>query len=121
MTGLLLVLVGFLLSAPQNLLVTSVAQDLGQSPGLKGNARAMATMTGVIDGIGSLGAATVQLLVGHLASCSREGKGEGTTCDLLSVFYLLACGSLVGALALSRLAWREMRGGGRVEVGGRRA
>ena len=115
-TGLLLVLVGFLLSAPQNLLVTSVAQDLGQSQGLKGNARAMATMTSVIDGIGSLGAATVQALVGHLASCSREGEGEeegGTTkCDLLHVFYLLACGSVVGAVALSRLAWREMRGGG---------
>eukprot|EP00624_Nannochloropsis_granulata_P005988 evm.model.NODE_43026_length_43751_cov_20.433773.6 len=123
-TGLFLVLAGFLLSAPQYLLVTSVAQDLGQSHGLKGNARAMATMTGVIDGIGSLGAAIVQVLVGNLASCSREegegqggGGGEGvgttTTCDLLNVFNMLACGSLVGALALSRLAWREMRGGGR--------
>ena len=85
----------------------------------------MATMTGVIDGIGSLGAAIVQVLVGHLASCSRvesEGQGGGggqgevgttTTCDLLNVFNMLACGSLVGALALSRLAWREMRSGGR--------
>ncbi|GAB5030879.1 glycerol-3-phosphate transporter-like isoform x1 [Nannochloropsis oceanica] len=124
-TGLFLVLVGFLLSAPQYLLVTSVAQDLGQSHGLKGNARAIATMTGVIDGIGSLGAAIVQVLVGNLASCSREegegqggGGGEGevetmTTCDLPNVFNMLACGSLVGALALSRLAWREIRDAGR--------
>ena len=84
----------------------------------------MATMTGVIDGIGSLGAAIVQVLVGNLASCSREegegqggGGGEGvgttTTCDLLNVFNMLACGSLVGALALSRLAWREIRDAGR--------
>lgn len=117
--ALLLLLVGFFSAAPQYLLVTSVAQDLGQSPDLKGSRRAIATMTGVIDGVGSLGAACVQVLVGHLAHCTSEADAgvEGaarthlTSCDLKEVYYFLTAIAFLGALMLSRLLLREVRSG----------
>ena len=45
---------------------STVAADLGTHKSLKGNARALSTVTGIIDGTGSVGAAVGQYLVGVL-------------------------------------------------------
>ena len=45
---LLLVLVGLLVNGPYALITTAVSADLGTS--LRGNARALATVTAIIDG-----------------------------------------------------------------------
>jgi OPA family glycerol-3-phosphate transporter-like MFS transporter 3 len=62
----LLFVLGFMVGGPSNLIAGCISADLGNDPTLKGNARAMSTVTGIIDGTGSVGAALVQYLVGYL-------------------------------------------------------
>lgn len=52
-----LFLVGVLVNGPYTLVSSAVAADLGNHPLLKGNPKAMSTVTGIIDGAGSIGAA----------------------------------------------------------------
>lgn len=110
--GVLLVLAGAFTGGPQNLLATAICQEIG-SAGSSGGA-AVATVASVVDGVGSLGAAVVQMLVGHLATCRQkegdEGGGPTKSCDLGGVFILLVAGSLLAAFALVRLAVEEHRG-----------
>lgn len=51
----LLVLAGFLVNGPYALITTSVSAELGQHSSLEGNAKALATVTAIIDGTGSIG------------------------------------------------------------------
>ena len=51
----LLVLVGILVNGPYALITTAVSADLGTHKSLKGNAKALATVSAVIDGTGSIG------------------------------------------------------------------
>lgn len=51
----LLILVGLLVNGPYTLITTAVSTDLGTHPCLQGNARALATVTSIIDGTGSIG------------------------------------------------------------------
>jgi len=52
---LLLILVGILVNGPYALITTAVSTELGTHPCLMGNARALATVTAIIDGTGSIG------------------------------------------------------------------
>lgn len=52
---ILLVLVGILVNGPYALITTAVSTELGTHPCLMGNARALATVTAIIDGTGSIG------------------------------------------------------------------
>ncbi|KAK2180995.1 hypothetical protein NP493_418g02045 [Ridgeia piscesae] len=61
--GLLLVC-GAFVNGPYALITTAVSADLGTHPQLRGNARALATVTAIIDGTGSMGAALGPLLTG---------------------------------------------------------
>lgn len=63
---LLLFINGALVTGPCALITTAVSADLGTQAVLKGNARALATVTAIIDGTGSLGAALGPLLTGLL-------------------------------------------------------
>lgn len=45
---------------------SSVVADLGKSDKLKGNAEALATVTGIIDGTGSCGSAIGQFMIPNL-------------------------------------------------------
>uniref|UniRef100_A0A673XWJ5 Solute carrier family 37 member 1 n=1 Tax=Salmo trutta TaxID=8032 RepID=A0A673XWJ5_SALTR len=65
--GMLLVC-GGLVNGPYALITTAVAADLGTHKSLKGNARALSTVTAIIDGTGSVGAAIGPLLAGVLSS-----------------------------------------------------
>lgn len=51
----LLLVVGLLVNGPYALITTAVSADLGTHECLKGNAKALATVTAIIDGTGSIG------------------------------------------------------------------
>ncbi len=55
--------VGFFVGGPYNLIAATVAADLGSQPALAGNAEALSTVTGLIDGTGSVGSAIGQAIV----------------------------------------------------------
>ncbi|KAG8507170.1 Glucose-6-phosphate exchanger SLC37A1, partial [Galemys pyrenaicus] len=63
----MLLLSGALVSGPYALITTAVSTDLGTHRSLKGNARALATVTAIIDGTGSVGAALGPLLAGLIS------------------------------------------------------
>jgi len=52
---LLLLLVGLLVNGPYALITTSVSAELGTHSSLEGNSKALATVTAIIDGTGSIG------------------------------------------------------------------
>jgi OPA family glycerol-3-phosphate transporter-like MFS transporter 3 len=66
-TGLFFVLMfflGFCISGLNNLINAACAADLGKQEALKGNQKAISTVTGIIDGSGTLGTAVGQFIIG---------------------------------------------------------
>lgn len=51
----LLIIVGVFVNGPYALITTAVSADLGNHRCLEGNSKAMATVTAIIDGTGSIG------------------------------------------------------------------
>ncbi|KER30905.1 hypothetical protein T265_02720 [Opisthorchis viverrini] len=66
--SLLLLPLGLLVNGPYALITTAVSADLGTHPSLQSDARALATVAGIIDGTGSVGSALGPLLCGLLKS-----------------------------------------------------
>uniref|UniRef100_A0A4W4FIC2 Major facilitator superfamily (MFS) profile domain-containing protein n=1 Tax=Electrophorus electricus TaxID=8005 RepID=A0A4W4FIC2_ELEEL len=95
--GMLLVC-GGLVNGPYALITTAVSADLGTHKSLKGNARALSTVTAIIDGTGSVGAALGPLLAGLL---SAHGWDQ--------VFYMLMTADFLALLLLLRLVMKELR------------
>ncbi|XP_073711061.1 glucose-6-phosphate exchanger SLC37A1 [Misgurnus anguillicaudatus] len=93
--GMLLVC-GGLVNGPYALITTAVSADLGTHKSLKGNARALSTVTAIIDGTGSVGAAVGPLLAGLL---STGGWNR--------VFYMLMTADFFALLLLLRLVTKE--------------
>uniref|UniRef100_A0A1J3DXE1 Putative glycerol-3-phosphate transporter 5 n=1 Tax=Noccaea caerulescens TaxID=107243 RepID=A0A1J3DXE1_NOCCA len=89
---------GLLVNGPYALITTAVAADLGTQDSIKGNGRALATVTAIIDGTGSVGAALGPLLVGYI---SRRGWN--------SVFFMLIVSIFLAGLFLVRLAKAEIK------------
>ncbi|KAL5973838.1 hypothetical protein ACLOJK_030496 [Asimina triloba] len=94
----LMMLAGLFVNGPYALITTAVSADLGTHSSLKGNSRALATVTAIIDGTGSVGAALGPLLTGFI---SRRGWN--------AVFAMLIFGALVAGLLLSHLVMIEIR------------
>ncbi|XP_055339749.1 glucose-6-phosphate exchanger SLC37A2-like isoform X2 [Paramacrobiotus metropolitanus] len=90
---------GLVVNGPYALITTAVSTDLGTHPSLTGNNKALATVTAIIDGTGSLGAAFGPLVAGLISVKGWE-----------SVFYYLIVAQIVALLCLSRLIFREVRG-----------
>uniref|UniRef100_A0A9J7YG75 Solute carrier family 37 member 1 n=1 Tax=Cyprinus carpio carpio TaxID=630221 RepID=A0A9J7YG75_CYPCA len=76
-----------LVNGPYALITTAVSADLGTHKSLKGNARALSTVTAIIDGTGSVGAAVGPLLAGLL---SAQGWDQ--------VFYMLMTADFLALL-----------------------
>lgn len=93
----LMMIVGFFVNGPYALITTAVSADLGTHSSLKGDSRALATVTAIIDGTGSAGAALGPLLTGFL---STKGWDK--------VFVMLMIGALISGLLLSRLVVTEI-------------
>ncbi|CAI9723052.1 glucose-6-phosphate exchanger SLC37A2-like isoform X1 [Octopus vulgaris] len=63
----LLIICGVFVNGPYALITTAVSADLGTHQCLEGNTQAIATVTSIIDGTGSMGAALGPLLTGILS------------------------------------------------------
>lgn len=88
-------LVGAVVNGPYCLITTAVSAELGNS--VK-SSNAMATVTAIIDGTGSIGAAVGPLLVGLLS---------GYGWDI--VFYIAMAADLISLLLLIRIGRKEFR------------
>jgi OPA family glycerol-3-phosphate transporter-like MFS transporter 1/2 len=93
----LMVVAGMLINGPYALITTAVSADLGTHSSLQGNGRALATVTAIIDGTGSMGAAVGPLLTGYLS-----GRGWG------AVFIMLMVAALFAGLLLTKLVVAEV-------------
>ncbi|GMP95672.1 hypothetical protein CsSME_00044624 [Camellia sinensis var. sinensis] len=93
----LMMIAGLFVNGPYALITTAVSADLGTHSSLRGDARALATVTAIIDGTGSVGAALGPLLTGFLST-----KGWD------AVFVMLMIGALVAGLLLSHLVITEL-------------
>uniref|UniRef100_A0A8C2EIF5 Sugar phosphate exchanger 3 n=1 Tax=Cyprinus carpio TaxID=7962 RepID=A0A8C2EIF5_CYPCA len=66
--GALLATTGFLIGGPSNMISSAISADLGRQEALQNSQEALATVTGIVDGTGSIGAAGGQYLVSLIES-----------------------------------------------------
>ncbi|KAJ1411938.1 Sugar phosphate transporter [Sesbania bispinosa] len=95
--GALMFVTGMFVNGPYALITTAVSADLGTHKSLRGNSRALATVTAIIDGTGSIGAAIGPLLTGYISARSWS-----------AVFTMLMAAALVAGLLLTRLVMAEV-------------
>ncbi|ESW03464.1 hypothetical protein PHAVU_011G016300 [Phaseolus vulgaris] len=95
--GALMFITGMFVNGPYALITTAVSADLGTHKSLKGNSRALATVTAIIDGTGSIGAAVGPLLTGYISAKSWS-----------AVFTMLMAAALVAGLLLTKLVVAEV-------------
>lgn len=94
----LMMAAGFCVNGPYALITTAVSADLGTHESLAGNAKALATVTAIIDGMGSIGAAIGPMLTGYI---SERGGFDG-------VFLMLYLSALAAGLLLIKLCIKEV-------------
>jgi OPA family glycerol-3-phosphate transporter-like MFS transporter 1/2 len=95
--GVLMFVTGMFVNGPYALITTAVSADLGTHKSLKGNSRALATVTAIIDGTGSIGAAIGPLLTGYISAKSWS-----------AVFTMLMGSALIAGLFLTKLVVSEV-------------
>ncbi|EEC73708.1 hypothetical protein OsI_08306 [Oryza sativa Indica Group] len=93
----LMMISGLFVNGPYALITTAVSADLGTHKSLKGDSRALATVTSIIDGTGSLGAALGPFITGFI---SKRGWD--------SVFTMLIFCALAAGVLLSRIVKSEI-------------
>ncbi|XP_041470298.1 glucose-6-phosphate exchanger SLC37A2-like isoform X2 [Lytechinus variegatus] len=98
----LMMITGFFVNGPYALITTAVSADLGTHPSLKGNAKALATVSAIIDGTGTIGAAVGPLLTGVL-NPNNDSNGW------YRVFLMLSAAEIIGALLMVRQVVKEIR------------
>eukprot|EP00250_Pteridium_aquilinum_P020129 c24713_g1_i1 orf=630-2276(-) len=98
LNALLLFLAGICVNGPYALITTAVAADLGTHESLKGSSRALATVTAIIDGTGSVGAAVGPLITGYI---SKTGWN--------SVFIMLMLSATISGLLITGLVIEELK------------
>ncbi|KAK6926402.1 Major facilitator superfamily [Dillenia turbinata] len=94
---MLMLITGLFVNGPYALITTAVSADLGTHGSLKGNSRALATVTAIIDGTGSVGAAIGPLLTGYISAVSWS-----------AVFTMLMVSALIAGLLLTKLVMAEV-------------
>ncbi|KAM4547389.1 LOW QUALITY PROTEIN: glucose-6-phosphate exchanger SLC37A2 [Fundulus diaphanus] len=95
----MLLLCGGLVNGPYALITTAVSADLGTHESLRGNSRALSTVTAIIDGTGSIGAALGPLFAGLISPTGWN-----------NVFYMLISADILACLFLTRLVFKEIKG-----------
>ncbi|KAJ6649051.1 Glucose-6-phosphate exchanger SLC37A2 [Pseudolycoriella hygida] len=93
----LLFTIGIVVNGPCALINTSVSTELGTHSSLEGNSKALATVTAIIDGTGSIGAATGPLMAGLVSNSGWE-----------NVFHMLVISEIVSFISLLRLVRKEI-------------
>ena len=94
----LLLITGAFVNGPYSLITTAVSADLGTHSDLKGNAKALSTVTAIIDGVGSIGAAFGPYLTGVISPTGWQ-----------NVFYMLIGANFLATIFLVRLVWKDLR------------
>jgi OPA family glycerol-3-phosphate transporter-like MFS transporter 1/2 len=100
-SGILIAFVGIFVNGPYALITTAVSADLGNHKKLKGEKRAMATVTAIVDATGSIGAALGPFLAGWIED--QFGWDE--------VFYLLMVCCFLAGLLIIRLVILDIKKG----------
>ncbi|CAH2056025.1 unnamed protein product, partial [Iphiclides podalirius] len=95
----LLVASGLLVNGPYALITTAVSADLGTHSSLAGDSLALATVTAIIDGTGSVGAAIGPMVAGVVSSCGSWSH----------VFYMLIACDFLALCLLLRVVRSELR------------
>ncbi|PNW74950.1 hypothetical protein CHLRE_12g503000v5 [Chlamydomonas reinhardtii] len=90
---------GFFVNGPYALITTAVSADLGTHDSLQGNAKALATVSAIIDGMGSLGAALGPMMTGFISD--RGGF------DM--VFMMLYVSAVTAGALLVKLVAKELQ------------
>nr|XP_033796347.1 glucose-6-phosphate exchanger SLC37A1 [Geotrypetes seraphini] len=97
-TVVMLIICGVLVNGPCSLITTAISADLGTHKSLKGNAKALSTVTAIIDGTGSVGAALGPLLAGLISPYGWN-----------NVFYMLMVADTCALVFLLRLIRKEWK------------
>ncbi|EFO17016.1 hypothetical protein LOAG_11487 [Loa loa] len=94
----LMALTGFFIGGPANLISSAVSADLANAEQIRGSSEALSTVTGIIDGSGSVGAGIGQLLIPEIE----------TVFGWTAVFYGFIIMMLCTIFCLTPLLWKEM-------------
>ncbi|KAJ2943288.1 hypothetical protein O0L34_g12094 [Tuta absoluta] len=95
----MLIVTGALVNGPYALITTAVSAELGTHSSLAGNSQALATVTAIIDGTGSVGAAVGPLLAGVVSA----------TGSWAHVFTMLIACNLAALVLLARIVSLEIK------------
>ena len=68
MNSIYMTIVGFFVGGAANIISGTISADLGRQDAIQGNSEALATVTGIVDGTGSIGAALGQIFVPSIQS-----------------------------------------------------
>ena len=83
---------------PNNIITSAVAADLAEHPSIGGNTRSLGTVTGIINGSGSITAALGLMLIGPL-----QTMGGWT-----AVWYFLIACVVTGTALMGPKIWKEL-------------
>lgn len=97
--GIMLFVVGMLIGGVANLISGAISADLGRQKQLQGNSEALSTVTGIVDGTGSLGAALGQVAVPFLQ----------VSYGWQSVFYLFMVATFLTAVCIAPICVGELK------------
>lgn len=97
--ALIMAITGFFIGGPSNMISSAISADLGHQEAIKGSSEALATVTGIVDGTGSIGAAVGQYLV----SLIQNSLGW------MWVFYFFILMTSLTVVFISPLIVRELR------------
>lgn len=95
MNIIILLIVGLFVNGPYALITTAISAELGSN---LDNNKALATVTAIIDGTGSIGAAVGPYLAGLVS---------GYSWDL--VFYMISAANLLALMSLIRISRNEWK------------
>jgi OPA family glycerol-3-phosphate transporter-like MFS transporter 1/2 len=100
---ILLAFMGCLVGGPNNIITSAVAADLADDPSIKGNNKALGTVTGIINGSGSVTAAFGQMAIPVLFNWGKE-VGVGYR----YVWYFLIACTMAGTALMSGRIYKEL-------------
>eukprot|EP00815_Leptocylindrus_aporus_P004623 CAMPEP_0116068946 /NCGR_PEP_ID=MMETSP0322-20121206/11972_1 /TAXON_ID=163516 /ORGANISM="Leptocylindrus danicus var. apora, Strain B651" /LENGTH=464 /DNA_ID=CAMNT_0003556171 /DNA_START=42 /DNA_END=1436 /DNA_ORIENTATION=- len=94
----MLFIMGILVGGPNNIITSAVAADLASHPSVKGNAKSLGTVTGLINGTGAITASIGLLAIGPL----QQSYGWGAVW-----YYLMFC-TFTGTALMGTKIWSEL-------------
>jgi MFS family permease len=94
---------GCLVGGPNNIITSAVAADLADDPSIRGNNRALGTVTGIINGSGSVTAAFGQMAIPVLY---QMGNADGV--GYRYVWYFLIVCTILGTSLMGTRIYKEL-------------